>query len=229
MWDMMAINTNLFANKNNLKKWENVNKKTMKGFMAVIFMMGLIKKKEINDYWSKRFILSTPWFNTMFPRDRFKKILAAFHIVDHSTIPAKDDPAYRPSARVRPLLDYVDIICPHHYSPGQTLAIDETLVAGKVQNPIRQYLPNKHHARFGTKMWMLADSSNAYILKCYLYEGAKYDKTTGGHGTGYDVVMRLLEMGNLFNKGHHLYTDNFFTTLLLLLTLSRRTPTSQEQ
>ena len=44
LWDMMAINTNLFANKNNLKKWENVNKKTMKGFMAVIFMMGLIKK-----------------------------------------------------------------------------------------------------------------------------------------------------------------------------------------
>ena len=127
-------------------------------------------------------------------------------------IPAKDDPAYRPSARVRPLLDYVDIICPHHYSPGQTLAIDETLVAGKVRNPIRQYLPNKHHARFGTKVWMLADTSNVYILKCYLYESAKYDKTTGGHGTSYDVVMRLLEMGNLFDKGHHLYTDNLFTT-----------------
>ena len=28
--------------------------------------------------------------------------------------------------------------------PGQAIAIDKSLSAGKVQNPIRQYLPNKH-------------------------------------------------------------------------------------
>ena len=180
--------------------------------MAVIFMMGLIKKNNLNDYWSDCMIMSTPWFSSMFPCDTFKRILQAFHIVDHSTILPKEDPSYRPSARVRPLLDYVDTICSHHYSPGQTLAVDETLVAGKVRNPVRQYLPNKHHARFGTIVWVLADSSNAYVVKVYVYECAKYDPTTGGHGTGCDVVMRLLEMGNAFDKGHHLLTDNLFTT-----------------
>ena len=53
--------------------------------------------------------------------------------------------------------------------PGQ--AIDESLIAGKVWNPIRQYLPNKQDAWFGTKVWLLVDSENAYV-----YEGAKYDK-----------------------------------------------------
>ena len=35
--------------------------------------------------------------------------------------------------------------------------------SGKIRNPIRQYLPNKHHARFGTKVWLLADSEHAYV------------------------------------------------------------------
>ena len=59
---------------------------------------------------------------------------------------------------------------------------------------------------------MLAGSTNAYILKCYIYKGAKFDPTSGIAGTGYDVVVRLMEMGKCFDKGHHLFTDNLLTT-----------------
>ena len=31
-------------------------------------------------------------------------------------------------------------------------------------------------------------------------------------GAGCDVVYRLMEMGNLFDNCHHLFTDNLFTT-----------------
>ena len=35
----------------------------------------------------------------------------------------------------------------HYFMPSQAIATtDENLIAGKVQNPIKQYLPNKHHA-----------------------------------------------------------------------------------
>ena len=111
--------------------------------------------------------MNTPWFRLVMTRDRFKKI-RAFHVVDNSTIPSKDDPADRPSCRVRPLLDYINTVCMHYFMPGQAIAIDESLIAGKVRNPIRQYLPNKHHARFGTKVWFLADSEHVYVLKCML-------------------------------------------------------------
>ena len=62
----------------------------------------------------------------------------------------------------------------HYFTPDQAIAIDESLIAGKVRNPIRQYVSNKH-ARFGTKVWLLADSehAHAYVLKCYVYEGGK--------------------------------------------------------
>ena len=100
----------------------------------------------------------------------------------------------------------------HYFMPGQAIAIDESLIAGKVRNPIRQYLPNKYLTRFGTKVWLLAGSEHAYALKCYIYEGAKYDKSSGITGAEYDVVSHLMEMGKLFDNCHHLFTDNLFTT-----------------
>ena len=63
----------------------------MKGFMAVVFNMGLVGKNDLTDYWSTRQSMNTPWFR-MFSRDHFRNILYAFHIVDNSIIPARDDP-----------------------------------------------------------------------------------------------------------------------------------------
>ena len=163
--------------------------------------------------------MNTPWFQLVMAPDRFKKILRAFHIVDNSTIPSKDDPAYRPSCRVRPLLDYINTVCMHYFTPsGQAIAIDESLIAGKVRNPIRQYLPNKHHARFGTKVWLLADSEHAYLLKCYIYEGVNYDKSSGIAGAGYNVLYRLMETGILFDYCPHLFTDNLCSSKLSVRT-----------
>ena len=42
-----------------------------------------------------------------------------------------------------------------YFVPKQDLSIDETLVGFKAHNPIRQFLPNKHHARFRTRIWVL--------------------------------------------------------------------------
>ena len=46
----------------------------------------------------------------------------------------------------------------------------------------------------------------------YIYEGAKYDKSSGIAGAGYNVVQRLMEMGKLLDNCHHSFTDNLFTT-----------------
>ena len=60
LWNLVVANTNKYARDQNLSHWKDVNVKTMKGFMAIIFNMGLIKKNEINDYWSARNCMNTP-------------------------------------------------------------------------------------------------------------------------------------------------------------------------
>ena len=89
-----------------------------KGFMTVVFNTGLVRKNEFTDYWSTRL--------HMFSCDYFRKILRVFHIVDNSIIPARDDPSYRPSITLRPLLDYINNICIHYFCPGQAVAINES-------------------------------------------------------------------------------------------------------
>ena len=79
-------------------------------------------------------------------RDQFKKILHAFHIPGNSNMPSKDDPACTPSCRVRSLLDYINTVYMHYFMSGQAIPTEESLIAGKVRNQIRQDLPNKHQA-----------------------------------------------------------------------------------
>ena len=134
------------------------------------------------------------------------------YIVDNDKLPPKTDPSYRPSARIRPLLDYFNSISMYYYQPFQNISIDESLVGSKSRNPICQYLPNKHHARFGTKIWMLACSKTSYVLKLYVYEGARYDKSSG-FGQGYDVIVLLMEMADIYNCGYHLLTTSLQFTM----------------
>ena len=96
LWNLIVENTNKYPNNVPTKKWKDVNVKTMKGFMAVVFNMGLIRKNEFTDYWSTR--------QSMITSERF---CVPF------TIPARDDPSYRPSVRLRPLLDCMNNICMH--------------------------------------------------------------------------------------------------------------------
>ena len=46
----------------------------------------------------------------------------------------------------------------YYYQPFQNVSIvlDELLVDPKSRNPICQYLPNKHHNRFETKICMVS-------------------------------------------------------------------------
>ena len=144
--------------------------------------------------------------------DHFRKILHAFLIVDNSIIPTRHDHSYRPSVRLGPLLDYINNICMHCVSHGQAVAINKSLVAGKVRNPIWQYLSNKHHTRFGSKVWLIADSNTAFVLQCNVYEWARNDPSSKVVGSGFDVVVRPMEMAKCFNQGLHLFTYNLFTT-----------------
>ncbi len=211
LWDLLVNKSNTYGTDKGLKGWKNVNTRIMKGWFAIVLNMGLTRKNRINDYWSIRFSQSTPWFRNAMARDRWKSILRAVHVVDNRDIPAKEHPDYRPSLRIRPLIEYFNSVSKHYFRANKELSIDESLVAGKVRNPIRQYMPNKHHNRWGTKLWLLADSPTGYILQLYVYEGAQYDPTSG-HGTGYDVVVRLMQMGNVLDKSHHLYLDNLFVS-----------------
>ena len=65
---------------------------------------------------------------------------------------------------------------------------------------------------------MLCDSITKYCLGFLCYKGVKHsdDKDlVKKHGLGFVVVQKLLSIGNYLNKGYHVFTDNFYTSLRL--------------
>ena len=79
---------------------------------------------------------------------------------------------------------------------------------------MKQYLPKKPIKR-GFKVWVRADSHNAYISQFECYTGKKGD--TAEVGLGGNVVIRLTR--DLVGKNYHIYMDNFFSSVSLYKSL----------
>lgn len=65
---------------------------------------------------------------------------------------------------------------------------------------------------------MLCDSVSKYCLGFFCYKGAKNTDDRDSvekYGLGFTVLQKLLSIGNYLNKGYHLFTDNFYTSLRL--------------
>lgn len=196
------------------RSWKPVTVSEMKGFLATIFNMGIVRKPTIESYWSTNELVATPWFRKMFSRNRFESLLQFFHLVDNRNLPRPGEPNYDPSAKFQPLVDHANRVFRTHYTPHRELSVDESLIGTKSRSKLTQYLPNKHHHRWGIKLWMLCDSVSKYCLGFSCYKG-KLDDGKAEHGLAHKVVIDLLKLGPYLNKGFSLYVDNFFMSLPL--------------
>ncbi|XP_067120118.1 piggyBac transposable element-derived protein 4-like [Centruroides vittatus] len=205
-----------------LQKFKKITINEIKGFLAVVFSMGLVKKSKIAKYWATSGCTVTPWYGQMFSKHRFCHLLRFFHLVDNSKLPGRGEPGYDPRAKYQPLEDHANRVFRHHYTPHQGISVDETLVDTKNRTSILQYMPNKKHHKWGIKLWMLCDSISHYCLGFFTYRGAKSQAekhSVSKFGVAYSVVMKLLEIGNYINKGYHVFVDNYFMSVPLVCSL----------
>ncbi|XP_023221147.1 piggyBac transposable element-derived protein 4-like [Centruroides sculpturatus] len=202
-----------------LKNWNRITVKEMKGFLACVLNMGLIKKSSIASYWSTSDSQATPWFRKMFSKHRFCHLLRFFHLVDKSKLPGTGELGYDPCAKYQPLVDHANKVFRQHYTPHQEICVDETLVGTKNRTRLLQHMPNKKHHRWGIKFWMLCDSVSHYCLGFFTSRGAESQEekdSISKFGLGYTVVRRLLDLGNYNRKGYHVFVDNYFVSVPLI-------------
>ncbi|KAJ1092961.1 hypothetical protein NDU88_006071 [Pleurodeles waltl] len=85
-----------------------------------------------------------------------------------------------------------------------------------------QYIPSKR-ARYGIKLYMLSESSTGYVYNFRVYTGRDSNIDPPGCPPTFGVSEKIVwELGRrLFNKGHHLYVDNFYTGVRLFKELFR--------
>lgn len=230
VFELMANETNRYADQffdsgaellpnSRLRKWIDnpTNASEMKAMVALHIAMGLCKKPSTKDYWQEFWLTHTPGFRDVMPRDRYQLLCTFLHFADNRTMIAHGEEGYNPLHKIQPLIDIVEPRCEEVYSPQQKLSIDEAMIKFKGRIYFRQYLPAKP-IKWGIKQFCLCESSTGYRLKNIIYTG-KYNAQVdvAGFSTTEKVVIDLLD--GFENKGHIVYTDNFYSSPNLFLYL----------
>ena len=192
------------------RNWRPVSKDEMKAFIAVVLNMGIIQLSDLKDYWSTDDTTNLPFFRSVFSRDRFFQIFGALHVgdIDGSTKRGKIQP-------------FLDRICPSFaaaFTPGQQIAIDESVISFKGRVSFRQYLKGKPHP-WGLKAFVLSDSKTGYLHQVRIYYGKETQLLDTPLPHTANVVMTLAEP--FHNQGYDLYVDRFYSSPLLATELSK--------
>ena len=203
-----------------MRRWslDDINMTTLKRYLGLCINTGILRKKNIALYWSKKFASqSTPFFPAVMPFRKFEMMQRFLHVGALDT-PARGQPGFDPWSKVRPVLDSVNHTFKKYFVPPQHVSIDESMVGMKNRVAYLQYMPNKRHSRFGIKKFELCDAASGYVLHVELYAGKDFP-IHSDMGQAHGVVMDLMRKANLLNKGYHLFTDNFYTKPVLATTL----------
>lgn len=180
----------------------------MKVFLGLVLLMGVIHNPSLPMYWTLDTLLSTPIFSQSMKRNRFYIILRFFHFNNNQTYHDADEERDR-LHKIRPLIDLLKNQCHNVYQPGMNLSVDESLVLYKGRLKFRQYI-KINPARFGIKLYELCTSDRITLdFLFYCGKGMFNENDPYENMTSTERIPAVL-MKNHTNKGHVLYTNNFY-------------------
>ena len=227
----MVIKTNRYAeqqiarlrNAGRLKEysracnWKETNITEMKAWIGLVLLMGHTRLPSYSSYWSTNFLAKQPVFGKIMTRDRFLSILKFLHLCNNNEDLPADHENHDCLHKIREFMERVLIpLWQGAYYPGKEVAVDETLVAFKGRTTLMQYKPKKPH-KWGLNIWTLADQ-HGYVYNWDLYAGRIRGRGVE-NGLTYRVVTKLCRP--IYDKGHHVFMDNYFSSPELFAELAR--------
>ena len=192
--------------------WRDTTAAEIESLLALFIYFGLVRVSNVEQYWSCKTLYQGLWARRMMSRNRFKALLAFFHVVD----PGQEVEGDR-LRKVRYTYEAIRQKCRELYQPSQNVSVDERMIRFKGRHIMKVYIKNKP-TKWGFKSFALCDSSNHYHWNFELYTGQ--GPAASEYGKTYDLVLRLLQP--LLDQGYHLYTDNYYTSNDLATSLLAR-------
>jgi hypothetical protein len=163
------------------------------------------KKRQLKEQWSKDPLLHTPIFAKTMARDRFLVILSMLHFADNEK-QVQGDRLYK----VCEVLAKNKQTFVAQFLPFEDLVIDESMVLFKGRLMFKQYIRTTRH-KSGIKLYVLCDCETRYVLHFIVYTGAQTEmESIPKLAVSSGIVATLMKP--YLNKGHSLYTDNYYTS-----------------
>lgn len=200
------------------KQWCETNPQEMKAYVALNILFGLSPSRRIRHYWSTNAFLRNEGVSRVMSQRRFTKLTEYFHISDRSQEPPRGSEGYDSLYKIRNFMERLQVLFPMMSKPTKEQTIDEGLQPFQGRDKKVQYLPDKPKKR-GFKMWIRCDSLSGYVQQFEVYTGKRTQdvRKASDNGPIFDVVDRLTKP--IQDKFHHVYFDNYYTSIPLLLYL----------
>lgn len=196
--------------------WQPITVDELCAYLGFMLLMGIVNLPSIYDYWKKDETFHYSPVASRISRDRFFELHRYLHFVDNSSLSPPGTPAYNKLGKVQPIIDMLSERFAALVEPQREISIDEAMIKFKGRSTLKQYMPKKPTKR-GIKVWMRADALSGYVSAFEVYTGRKADSVEKGLGA--NVVKTLTE--ELQNTFRHIYFDNFFSSVDLVLDLYR--------
>jgi len=148
------------------KKWEDLDKSTLRCFFGMLLFMGHVQKPHYKIYWSKSVLFGTFGFSKLLSFDHPEQIKTNLRFTREAL--NQTDPL----TKIRNFINQIIMISRKLYTPQQNLTIDESMIKFKGRHKLRVYIPLKP-VRFGFKAYILAEAGSGFVLSWQLHEGKK--------------------------------------------------------
>ena len=180
--------------------------------------MGLVRKSNMEKYWSQNRVISTPFFGCYMSKNTFQLLLANIHMNDITKYIPYGHQNHDPLFRIRPFHDMCKNRFKFVYSPECELSFDEGYCAYTDHLCIHLYNPQKPN-KFHVKLFQVNEALSGYILGFEVYTG-KQSVSMADQAMPLDVtctkttklVLCLFASVDLLHKGHHCYMDNYYSS-----------------
>ena len=196
--------------------WDKVTVEELCAYMGFMLLMGIVRLPSLYDYWKNDKVYHYAPVASKISRNRFLELHWYLHFVDNSTLSPPGSPDYDRLGKVRPVTEFLSNQVAAVYEPGRDISIDEAKIPFKGRSSLKQYMPLKP-VRRRIKVWARAEASNGYVSAFEVYTGKQGDNVETGLGA--KVVKNLTR--DLTGSNRHLFFDNFFSSVDLLLNLFR--------
>lgn len=190
-----------------------LNDLEVKIVIGVLLYSGYMQVPYRRMYWETSKDAHNSFVSNCIPRNRFEEILSVLHLANNDL--------YTPgvSRRDFKVVTLIDMLNERFklFPMSQNLSIDESMCKYYGKHSAKQFMRQKP-IRFGFKLWVLA-SSSGYCYHLNMYTGKTDNSNSGPLGSS--VVNALLKSVPP-SRGHHVYFDNFFTSVFLLTSLKSK-------
>ena len=187
----------------------------LRTFIGLLFHIS-VKTGPTRHFWSEDSPLFDPMVANTMSRDRFMAIWIHLHFNDNHAEKRMVDGEPDKLHKIRPLLEEILSNCRRLHYPGKFIVFDESMIAYRGHNKMRQYVPGKPTPN-GYKALIGADPVDGYVIEIKFYTGKK---AVPEHDLGMKIVLALGDP--YLDCGHCFMGDSYFSSVDLCNALDAR-------